>query len=722
MEDQLPPTVYILGLVPFPSNQSSLVPIYDAGHSLVPALQLAVDHINNSSKVLPNYTLGVIIGDSGCDIESKALISLVRYTLHGSKPIVGIVGPACSPAALAVGSLNRQGRLGYVQITTGTNPLLRNQNNYPITFGIVSSAVVFADTIFKLMEENQWNRVTVFHETAQTYFSSLYQSFLEGYSQRNFSEENLVVSEMTELVISLGETQKRGHRVLIVIASAAPSRGLVCFAYHNDMIFPSHQFIFADKRLSDLVQSEPIIFLEYNCSMEQMKVALNGSILTDYNFNSSAPEDITVSGRTVAEIQAEYSQRVEDYGSEINMNIPEDIYAFPYYDAVWAMAKGLDSSVHLLEDLHRNLLNLPLYWSDASEIISDQVSRVDFPGSSGYVSFNDATGHDVGAVINILQLDNGEAVYLGYFNTTCRCDVTLTITGGTFINDSFDRIFNTLHPALIVISTLITAITLTILITFHVATVYYREKRSVKASAPRLSNLIFVGCYFLIIATIMHISQDSITDAGTAKQLCITNFWFTNIGCTLIFGTLLVKLWRLYCIFVRTFSSKERNLSDLMLFIYVTILCVVDLVLCIVWTSAFPVSVIGVDVSKKPPILVIQNECQYTWFGLLELLYKALMLFAVLCLSIINRHIRQREFKHTVTTNILVCSLASIATFVIPLVAVFRLLQLDVNVTSFAIFVVLISTVLLFQFLLLLPPLLPVLKKRVTCSRSHVVL
>ena len=711
MDAEQSPTVYILGLVPLPSSQPSLAPIYDGGHSLVPTLRLAIEHINNSSEVLPDYTLDVVIGDSGCDIDSKAVISLVQYALHSSKPIVGVVGPACSPSALAIGSLNREGRLGFVQITTGTSPLLRNQTNYPITYGIVSSSLVFADTIFQLMEENRWNRVTVFYETSQTYFSSFYQSFLEEFLRENL-EENLIVSEITESFISLQETQRRGHRVLIVIASATPARSLVCFAYHNDVIFPFYQFIFPDKRLSDFLRPEPVIALgKFNCSMDQMKKAINGSILMDYNFNSSAPEDATVSGRTVAQVQAEYSQKVVEYGKEINMNVSEDIYAFPYYDAVWALAMGLNSSVHLLEEINRNLSNLSVYWSAASEIISDQVSNVRFPGTSGHVSFDSATGPDVGTVVDILQLDKGTALYLGYYSASSN--MTLNITGGMFIKDSFDVKFNTLHPAVTAISALITTVALAFLIAFHVATVYYRDEPAVKASSPRLSNLIFIGCYFLIIATIMRIAQDSVTDETTSKQFCICYIWFLNNGCTLVFGTLLVKLWRLYRIFVHTFSSEEKDLSDLMLFIYVMILFVVDLVLLIIWMSAFPLKVTAVDVSKDPPIKEMQNMCQYSWFGLFELVYKVLLLLAVLYLSIINRHIRQKEFKHTVIINILVYSLCCVAEIGLPLVFVFRELHLDVNAINFSVFVLLMSTVFLFQFLLFLPPLLPALRKRV---------
>ena len=711
MDTIQPTTVYILVLVPFPDDQPTLAPIYDRGHSLVPAVQLAIEHINNSSEVLPDYTLDVVVGDSGCDIESKAVISLVRNVLHSSKPIVGIVGPACSIAALSVASLNREGRLGFIQITTGSAPLLTDRTNFPITYGIVSSSTVFADAIFKLMEENQWTNVSVFYETSQQYFTSFYQSFLDGFSQRNLSQDNLITSEITEFFISLQETHQRGDRVLIVIAGGTLARGLVCFAYHNNMTFPSYQFILAEKRLSDFLQSElvtPRNEMKYTCTMDQMKMAINGSILLDYNFTATAPESITISGRTVEQVQAAYSRKVVEYGNDINTNVSEDIYAFPFYDAVWTLATGLNSSIDLLEG---NLSNLPIYWSSASEIISDQVSSVRFQGTSGYISFDNETGHGVGTIIDILQVDNGSQLCLGYYNASSNR--TVSFTRGTFVEDSFKVEFKTLHPALIVISALITAVTLALLIAFHVATVYYREEPAVKASAPRLSNLIFIGCYLLILGIIMHTAQGSVTDDKTTAQLCTCFIWFMNNGTTLILGTLLVKLWRLYRIFVHTFTSGEENLSDLTLFTFVMILFAADLVPCIIWAAAFPVKAVGIDISNNPPIKVIQNHCEYHWFGLFVLLHQVLMLLALLYLAIINRHIRQKEFRHSLTINILVYVLVCIASIGIPAVVIFTELNRNVNITTFFVFALSITVVLLFQFLLFLPPLLPTLRKRI---------
>ena len=75
------------------------------GPDLFPATQLAVDHVNNRSDVLRDYHIELIEADGGCNVTSKAWISLVSQLFHNDKQIVGIMGPRCSDSAEAVGAI-----------------------------------------------------------------------------------------------------------------------------------------------------------------------------------------------------------------------------------------------------------------------------------------------------------------------------------------------------------------------------------------------------------------------------------------------------------------------------------------------------------------------------------------------------------------------------------------------------------------------------------------
>ena len=164
----LKPTVSLLANLPFPDESSSQ--IYSGGHSIVPAVQLAIDHINKCSDVLPEYTLDIHIVDSGCNAD-KARSSLFENVVHGPTPIAGIIGPLCSEAALVIAPLNIKGRLGVTQLTTGSSPLLNNRTKYPITFGMVSSSLVFANAFIALIEHNRWKKISIFYESENVFFS-----------------------------------------------------------------------------------------------------------------------------------------------------------------------------------------------------------------------------------------------------------------------------------------------------------------------------------------------------------------------------------------------------------------------------------------------------------------------------------------------------------------------------------------------------------------------
>ena len=70
------------------------------------AEQLAVDHINQRNDVLSNYSLRLVAGDSGCNLERKAVIAFVDYIVHGNeKHIAGVIGPGCSRSAAAISPL-----------------------------------------------------------------------------------------------------------------------------------------------------------------------------------------------------------------------------------------------------------------------------------------------------------------------------------------------------------------------------------------------------------------------------------------------------------------------------------------------------------------------------------------------------------------------------------------------------------------------------------------
>lgn len=83
----------ILSLLPYPDPAAQ--PSWSEGPTLTIAAQIAVGlYINNRSDILPGYKVELVVGDSGCNLISKAAIATKSVILSPDKPVAGIVGPA----------------------------------------------------------------------------------------------------------------------------------------------------------------------------------------------------------------------------------------------------------------------------------------------------------------------------------------------------------------------------------------------------------------------------------------------------------------------------------------------------------------------------------------------------------------------------------------------------------------------------------------------------
>ena len=73
-EDHEP--LYLLAMASSPDEQ--VTPGWAVGPVVIPAIRLAVDHINNRSDVLRDYRLKLLEADSGCKVTSTTIINFIR--------------------------------------------------------------------------------------------------------------------------------------------------------------------------------------------------------------------------------------------------------------------------------------------------------------------------------------------------------------------------------------------------------------------------------------------------------------------------------------------------------------------------------------------------------------------------------------------------------------------------------------------------------------------
>ena len=232
-------TLYFLSILPYPDPEPSLNPSIADGPDLFPAVQLAVDHVNNRSDVLRDYHIELIETDGGCDISSKALISLVSQLFHSDKQIAGIIGPSCSESAEAVGALSRRSEIALLSFHQGSSSLLTNRTDYPYSIGMADSPFDEVTAYIDLMKLLGWTRVAAVYNIEMLVDYTLFQHFEQ---ETKAARIEIAFSEIaSETFIPHRELKESYARVIVAFVRAELAAKLLCVAYHNNLIY--HHFI-----------------------------------------------------------------------------------------------------------------------------------------------------------------------------------------------------------------------------------------------------------------------------------------------------------------------------------------------------------------------------------------------------------------------------------------------------------------------------------------------
>ena len=717
-------TLSILAMVPFPDPEKPAWarPNYGAAHSLLPAAQLAIDQINNRSDVLRDYNLELLEGDSGCNVVTTTYVTMVDLLYSSDKPVVGIVGPACSEAALSVA---RQTGLDVpVHVTTGSIPLLDNRTDYPNTFGIISSSTAHVDVIFELMKQNSWINVAVLYDVLRPYYIETYRVFREKLKDYcSETEANITFSGgITETFLPLQEISSKGTRVIVVMSSAVPARKLLCLAAHRNMTFPAYQFVFQDRKLDHFDTEVTVTQLSetYTCSREMMIKAINCSILLHFGLTSVANETETVSQLTVQQVHEEYEMRLQQRGEEINMSLKYDEFAYAFYDAVWAMALSINKTVPLMNETLKDMLK-----DERSSLftnIREQFYNLEFQGATVSVKFDNETGH-VSSIVDVDQVKSNDTHLIRKWDGTHFINITNASAMGEFIDDSFNSTTVLLHPAIAAVGLCVSTFAFLLTVVFQVINIAYCECKSIKASSPRLNHLIFSGCYMITAAVVIYTIQAAFLPNLTSDRIigsvfCNAFAWCLNIGYTCILATILVKLWRLNYVFLNSF--KKQFLTDEVLVVVVIVLLTLEIVLCIVWAAYTPLIEFGEESLSEEegmPVVVVKLQCESknTWFTGIVVGYKLVVTAVVFYFSVRNRHIRMKRFRNTRSVNALLYSLALLWGFGGSLWLILYIRETHLNLLYSVSCVLLTSTALLSLFFIFLPPFIHLIEER--CRR-----
>lgn len=694
----------VLVLVPLPDEDFD--PAFDQGYSIIPAVELAAEQINRRTDILPGINLMPNVKDAGCDKPSKTAleaVKLLRELLSSMNGPLGIIGPACSEDSIFIANtFNITYELPVLY--SGTTPYLSEYSgDTPNAHGMISSATVLIDALFKIADKEEWNweNIAIVYDESRQHFQQIYDAFVM--ELRTSGQGAGYTRQMVDSQIPLTDILERNIRIVVVFAGKIPARQLACLAGQSDVnfVFPVRQFFFIERSLEDFLgdeNAEPSFMQRsegkrYYCNRETVMRGLNGSVLLNQALDSVDPDAVTVSNYTAEQVKEQYRERLSECGS--NMDPPailkESRYAYPYYDAMWVIAHGLQYASKL------PYVSFQKFIRDVNNAIQNNVS---FQGVSGWIDFKE--DHHVSNPVDIEQVHESTAIL-----ESVRLNNESELSH-TFISDRFAIVKVVLHPALTTLGFLIISLTFLLTVTMHFFNTYLQKYPSVKASSPKLNHFIFIGCYLLVFALFINTLRRVIPDL-TGTVLCNLDVMFIILGYCLIFATIFAKSWRTYRIFCHPFES-HKFLRDSTLSILIAILVIIQILLLVPFLAVSPfhkdLSLI-IDSSSWPPVEKLTTTCvnQSISYIVIPLLFQFLLTMAEVFLATLNRNIKHTNFRTTKQILVLTYVLAIMWLLGGSLLVIFYLVNYSMNIIYLTYASLLIFTVILCQTTLLAPAL-----------------
>merc|ERR1719282_2068068 len=376
--------------------------------------------------------------------------------------------------------------------------------------------------------------------------------------------------------------------------------------------------------------------------------------------------------------------------------MPEGYLEAPLaYDAVWAVALALNSSVAYLESLNQSLDSYNYDNKEVADIIMDNMEKVKFQGISGTVAFSSDTG-DRMALTMIEQLVNNSYQIVGYYDQ--RTDNLTLVTNDegeeliwwpkgnppqdrTIIKADVKTVAMTIYVPMVIISVI--GIIMAIILIFINNKFNYR--RIIQHSHPSCNNLILMGNVLCLLATIPLGFNTKMIPDYLFSSVCSAPKWLLHLGFSLGYGSMFTKIWRVHRIATHTKTKGEDKIKTQVvpwkLWSMVGCLVAADAVFLSIWQILDPlkkqITTFDVEVSEnededvqyQPQIWVCRSDYHNVWLGL-TYGYKGLLLILGLFLAYETRSVKVKQINDSRLVGMSIYNVAILCIITAPVTMV----------------------------------------------------
>ena len=712
---------------PYPYQSKTPGPgVWDKGLDLIPAGHLAVEQINNRSDMLQGYKLKLIDIDSeacGRNLIVKGVVNVFKELVNPNRRecIMGVVGLFCSSMTDVISPIVSHPDIGgYVQIAASTSPVHRKSTPSQTRsnlFHIIGSSSVFNEGTLALMRASHWNRISVVYNSIKFYRRSMAYDFMNKIKIDNVSKAELVTQvaltdSSSRISKAFSTINKKEARISYWIVDHKQTAQLLCEAFHKSYHWPGYIFIIK------ALEMDRVLDTKTSCSREDIISALEGVFTLQYRLFVDDNSRL-FSGLTYREYQQMYADKLKKFASERpDQDIRANIYANSLYDQVWAFGLAINSS-------HSSINSQKLGYEDKekrltmSDVFRIKLRELSFQGASGRIEFGER--QESPSYVDIFQIRNGTQKIVGTYDPFTD-NITFKYTLTDIPRDTFETVYSTMPYWLGGCILIAQGILFCLITTNFVLILCWRREREIKATSPILSSLMMVGCYVLWTGPLMLAVYRTVVIENQAllTALCILKTWI-SVGNELIFGTLFVRLLRIYRIFCTTpMATMSKYWDDKYLSIYVLLICLGKAFILALWSSTHPIHpvtnqmyIYGLD---KLPHYMATIRCMcirtpLTLWLITTVLYTALLLLTVVLLAIRTRNVKKTFYKDTKKVNIFIFLVTVCLANTIPLWILF--LQMGIEVGADMVdWLSWYSIPLLCQVCLFVPKTLPVIVRK----------
>ncbi|XP_068719993.1 gamma-aminobutyric acid type B receptor subunit 2-like [Montipora capricornis] len=556
-----------------------------SSEGIMPAVRMALNHVNKDHSILPGYTLREDWRDSKCDsgVAIRAMLDLVTR----SPTKVMFTAPGCSPAAEPIAEA--ASFWGAVQVGySNTSPLLSDDSRFPLYSRTCPSETLSNKAIVTLLRKMQWNRVAIivqqdhiFTKTKENLIFLLANKSVKIEFVESFDED----AKYTVLNI-----KNKDVRIIIGLMYEDKFIKVACEAYKQKIYGRKYVWILPGWYSENWWENSRDNF----CLKPQVKEA-TGNYLATRPLQLGASTTPTIAGKTATELDKELKKLIQRHG------YPDNAFSSFAYDAIWSIALTLQQASDILETRDKRLSNFSYGDKESAFLFRDILRNLSFNGMSGPVKFDERGDRETS--IEILQQQGDERIIVSLYNkSTDKLDVSLLKWKGNRPNDGVivrtqEHEDSIQHTIVILFLSVVGILFSFVCLTVNIG---YRKHRIIKMSSPHFNTITAIGGFFCYVHVLLGAFKRSRVSAEEAMCLCKIRTYLIVTGFTFVFGGMFAKTWRVYKIFTNRRLERElTGLSTVQLMLGIICILLLDIVVLITWEAVDPIKSEAVNISIK---------------------------------------------------------------------------------------------------------------------------